>query len=100
MRHDDTTVSAVARHLGVDWHTAWAAIQTEANRRVKRPDRLKGVRTLGVDEHIWRPSMRSTNKAITVVVDLTRDGHGCLHARLLDAVQGRSGRVYANWLIE
>jgi len=24
----------------------------------------------------------------------------CLHARLLDAVQGRSGRVYADWLTE
>ena len=27
LRHDDTTVSAIARHLGVDWHTAWSAIQ-------------------------------------------------------------------------
>jgi transposase len=98
LRHDDTTVSAIARHLGVDWHTAWDAIKTEARRRVKRPERLKGVKTLGVDEHIWRPSMRSTTKAVTVMVDLTRDEHGCLHARLLDAVEGRSGTVYADWL--
>jgi transposase len=28
LRHDDTTVSAIARHLGVDWHTAWAGIQS------------------------------------------------------------------------
>jgi transposase len=63
LRHDDTTVSAVARHLGVDWHTAWAAIKTEARRRVKRPDRLKGVKTLGVDEHIWRPGLRAANRA-------------------------------------
>ena len=34
------------------------------------------------------------------MVDLTRDEDGCLHARLLDAVQGRSGRVYADWLSE
>jgi len=98
LRHDDTTVSAIARHLGVDWHTAWDAIKTEARRRVKRPERLKGVKTLGVDEHIWRPSMRSTTKAVTVMVDLTRDEDGCLHARLLDAVEGRSGTVYADWL--
>jgi transposase len=98
LRHDDTTVSAIARHLGVDWHTAWDAIKTEARGRVKRPERLKGVKTLGVDEHIWRPSMRSTTKAVTVMVDLTRDEHGCLHARLLDAVEGRSGTVYADWL--
>jgi len=24
--HDDTTVSALARHLGVDWHTLWNAV--------------------------------------------------------------------------
>jgi hypothetical protein len=23
LAHDDTTVSALARHLGVDWHTCW-----------------------------------------------------------------------------
>jgi hypothetical protein len=38
------------------------------------------VKTLGVDEHIWRPSMRATNKAVTIMVDLTRDENGCLHA--------------------
>lgn len=98
LRHDDTTVSAIARHLGVDWHTAWDAIGAEAERRVKKPERLQGVQTLGVDEHIWRPSVRHTNKAVTVMVDLTRDADGCLHARLLDAAEGRSGTVYANWL--
>ena len=35
-----------------------------------------------------------------MMVDLTRDEHGCLQARLLDAVQGRSGKVYADWLTE
>ncbi|TCN39313.1 transposase IS204/IS1001/IS1096/IS1165 family protein [Kribbella orskensis] len=47
LRHDDTTVSAIARHLGVDWHTAWAAIKTEATRRVSRPERLKGGEDAG-----------------------------------------------------
>jgi hypothetical protein len=83
---------------GGDWHTAWAAIKTEAIRRVNTPERLKGVKPLGVDEHIWRPSMRATNEAVTIMVDLTRDDSGCLHARLLDAVEGRSGTVYADWL--
>ena len=32
------------------------------------------------------------------MVDLTRDEHGCLHARLLDVVPGRSGTAYAAWL--
>ncbi|MEV0290837.1 hypothetical protein AB0H36_42485 [Kribbella sp. NPDC050820] len=86
-------MSAIARHLGVDWRTAWA----EARRWVKKPKRLKGVKTLGVDEHICRPGLRGTNRAVTVFVDLTRDENGCLHARLLDAVEGRSGAVYADW---
>ena len=30
MSQDDTTVSALGRHLGVDWHTAWTAIEAEA----------------------------------------------------------------------
>ncbi len=98
VRHDDTTVSAIARHLGVDWHTAWAGIGPEAERRIAKPGRLSGVKTLGVDEHIWRPGLRSSTKAVTVMVDLTRDEHGHLHARLLDAVEGRSGTVYADWL--
>jgi len=28
--HDDTTVSALARHLGVDWHTLWDAVKVAA----------------------------------------------------------------------
>jgi transposase len=95
---DDTTISALARHLGVDWHTLWDAVETEALRRVDTPDRLAGVRTLGVDEHVWRPGRRGHDRAVTAMVDLTRDEHGCLHARLLDVVPGRSGTAYAAWL--
>ena len=98
LSHDDTTVSALARHLGVAWHTAWTAIETEAKARVARPERLAGVKTLGVDEHIWRPSRVGTDRAVTIMVDLTRDQDGCLHARLLDAVVGRSGTAYKTWL--
>ena len=100
MGHDDTTVSALARHLGVDWHTLWDAVEVEATARVDDPARLDGVATLGVDEHIWRPSRLGTDRAVTSMVDLTRDEHGCLHARLLDVVPGRSGTGYAAWLRE
>jgi transposase len=89
LSYDDTTVSALARHLGVDWHTAWDAIEVAAKARTSDPDRLKGVRTLGVDEHIWRPSRIGVDRAVTIMVDLSRDQAGCLHARLLDAVMGR-----------
>jgi transposase len=98
LSYDDTTVSALARHLGVDWHTCWDAIEPEAKARTSNPHRLKGVRTLGVDEHIWRPSRIGVDRAVTIIVDLTRDQAGCLHARLLDAVVGRSGSVYKAWL--
>jgi len=37
---------------------------------------------------------------VTGMVDLTRDQHGTLHARLLDVVPGRSGTAYADWLKE
>ena len=98
LSHDDTTVSALARHLGVDWHTCWNAIEIEATARIGKPERLQKVTTLGVDEHIWRPSRIGTDRAVTIMVDLTRDQDGCLHARLLDAVVGRSGTAYKSWL--
>lgn len=40
--HDDTTISALARHLGVDWHTLWAAVETAASAKVADPARLNG----------------------------------------------------------
>lgn len=99
LTHDDTTVSASARHLGVDWHTCWDAIEVEATRRLADPTRLEGVEVLGVDEHIWRPSkIGDAARAVTGMVDLTRDANGQLHARLLDVVPGRTGTAYAGWL--
>lgn len=96
---DDTTVSALARHLGVDWHTCWDPVEAEATRRLADPARLRGVEVLGVDEHIWRPSrIGDAQRAVTGMVDLTRDAHGQLHARLLDVVPGRTGTAYAGWL--
>jgi transposase len=101
LEHDDTSVSALARHLGVDWHTCWDAVEAEAGRRLADPARLAGVSALGVDEHIWRPSrIGAKDRAVTSVVDLTRDANGNLHARLLDVVPGRSGTAYAGWLQE
>src|SRR5215213_3812387 len=38
------------------------------------------------------------DRAVTIMVDLTRDQDGCLHAQLLDAVVGRSGTAYRTWL--
>jgi transposase len=95
---DDTTVNALARRLGVDWHTLWDALKVEAQRRADDPDRLRGVESLGVDEHIWRPGKFGAGREVTCMVDLTRDANGQVRARLLDLVLGRSGPAYAGWL--
>jgi transposase len=95
---DDTTVAALARRLGVDWHTLWDALKVEARRRADHPDRLSGVESLGVDEHVWRPGKFGQGREVTCMVDLTRDANGQVRARLLDLVLGRSGPAYAGWL--
>lgn len=101
LRLDDTTVSAIARRLGVNWHTCWNAVRKHAETSIDIKKRASGVKAIGVDEHIWRPSrISSADKAVTVMVDLTRGPDQRLCARLLDAVQGRSGTVYADWLKE
>jgi transposase len=43
LAHHDTTVSALARHLRVGWHTLWRAVEAEADARISRPGRLTGV---------------------------------------------------------
>src|SRR5690606_35179622 len=62
--------------------------------------RFDGVRTLGVDEHIWHHVSIDERgpKELTGMVDLTRDQHGKVRARLLDLVPGRTGKAYADWL--
>ena len=98
LAEDDTTVSALARRLGVDWHTLWHAVKVEAERRLARPGRLAGVSALGVDEHVWRPGRFGAGRDVTGMVDLSRDQHGRVRARLLDLVPGRSGPAYRAWL--
>jgi transposase len=39
-------------------------------------------------------------KELTGMVDLTRDQHGQVHARLPDLVPGRSGQAYRTWVVE
>jgi hypothetical protein len=47
-------VAALARRLGVDWHTVWDAIAPLLTELADDPGRLTGVDTLGVDEHVVR----------------------------------------------
>jgi transposase len=66
LRLDDTTVSAIARRLGVNWHTCWNAVKKHAKTSIDIKKRASGVKAIGVDEHIWRPSrISSADKAAT-----------------------------------
>ena len=64
------------------------------------PARFDGVTTLGVDEHLWHHVDERARgpRALTGMVDLTRDQDGRTRARLLDLVPGRSGKAYGDWL--
>lgn len=102
LQRDTASVAAVARRLGVDWHTLWDTIAPLLDGLAAEPARFAGVTVLGVDEHIWHHAPRPGKgpKELTGMVDLTRDGDGKPQARLLDLVPGRSGPAYAGWLVE
>lgn len=53
MRRENLSVQGLARQLGVDWHTAWKAIRPLLEQAAADERRFTGVKTLGVDEHIW-----------------------------------------------
>ena len=96
---DRTTISAIAAELGVSWHTASTiAMRTTADLvAAAAPDRLAGVRVIGVDEHRWAPRRIGSNGFVTLIIDLTPTHDHSGPARLLDLVQGRSA-VLATWL--
>jgi len=62
------------------------------------PDRLAGVRVIGVDEHRWAPRRRGTEGFVTLIIDLTPVLDGTGRARLLDMVAGRSAAALTRWL--
>jgi transposase len=97
---DRTTVSAIAVELGVCWHTV-SPIAMGGNAALVAaagPDRMAGVRIIGIDEHRWAPRRHGTDGFVTVIIDLTpvHDRRG--PARLLDVVAGRSATALASWL--
>ena len=95
---DDLSVSRVANHLDVAWHTANSAIINEGQRLLfNDPKRFDGVTVLGVDEHVWRHT-RLGDKYVTIVVDLTPVRNKTGPARLLDVLEGRSKQAFKHWL--
>jgi len=95
LRREHATISGLARRLGASWWALWRAVKPVLEHLAGDESRFTGVRSLGVDEHIWHHGDRSTKgpKELTVMVDLTRDDEGRVHARLLDLVPGRSKRA-------
>jgi len=102
LRREHASVSGLARQLGTSWRTVWRAVRPLLEAMAADETRFAGVRALGVDEHIWHHvSVKARGpKELTGMVGLTRDQHGRVHARLLDLVAGRSGKVYGDWLRE
>lgn len=111
VRREHASVNGVRRQLGTGWRTAWEAIKPLLQDAADQEARFEGVTVLGVDEHVWhhvstKPIAEGGRgpKELTGMVDLTRhrDSRGNLvvRARLLDLVPGRSGKAYADWLIQ
>ena len=97
---DRTTVSAIATELGVSWHTV-SSIAMRATAELiadAGPDRLAGVRVIGVDEHRWAPRRRGTEGFVTLIIDLAPVLDGAGRARLRDMVAGRSAAALPRWL--
>lgn len=94
------SVARVAEGLAVSWNTANNAVLAEGKRLlIADAARFEGVAVIGVDEHVWRHTRRG-DKYVTVIIDLTpvRDKTG--PARLLDMVEGRSKKAFADWLAD
>jgi len=97
---DRTTISAIAAELGASWHTVSTIAMHATAQLVAQagPDRLAGVRVIGVDEHRWAPRRRGAAGFITLIIDLTPVHDRSGSARLLDLVPGRSATALASWL--
>jgi transposase len=97
---DRTTISAIAAELGVSWHTVNSiAMQATAQLvAAAGPDRLAGVKVIGVDEHRWAPRRGGVKGFVTLIIDLTPTHDQTGAARLLDLVPGRSAAALADWL--
>jgi transposase len=102
VRREHASIAGAARQLGASWRTVWESIKPILEAAAADEARFAGVIILGVDEHLWHhvSVAKRGPKELTGMVDLTRDKHGRIRARLLDLVPGRSGTVYKQWLKE
>ena len=96
---DATDVARVAVDLGVGWPTVMRAV-TEYGQKVLDGQWLHtNVTVLGLDETAFLAATAvSHTRYVTGMVDLQPAGGG--PARLLDVLEGRSGKVVTDWLTE
>jgi transposase len=89
---EGTSVAKAARSFGVCWATAMAAVERHGRPLVDDPARTAGTTALGVDETTFLHARAGRHTTyVTGMVDLHR-------GRLLDVVEGRSGKVVTDWL--
>ncbi len=94
---DATDVAAVAAELGVGWPTVMRAVVEYGTQLLDAAARDRLVSMLGVDETAFlKATATSPTRFATGLVDLRPAGGG--PARLLDVVEGRSGRVLSDWI--
>jgi transposase len=91
---DGETVARVAGQYGAGWQAIMNAVVEYGRPLVEDPHRLDGVERLGVDEtaFLGANAYHSTT-FVTGIVDLTDPV-----ARLLDVVDGRSGKALCDWV--
>lgn len=100
MAIDNMSIKAIAQNLGLGWDLTWKIAQDACASLARDPDRLRGVRIIGVDEHRWSHNRSSTGGGyVTVIVDMTPSpGNQHTPARLLDVIEGRSNTVLSAWI--
>jgi hypothetical protein len=78
---DRLSIARVAAGLGTSWHTVNDAVLAAGRELlINDPNRLDGVRVIGVDAHAWRHTRRG-DKFVTVIITESGD---LLTASLLD----------------
>ncbi|MFL5334997.1 MAG: ISL3 family transposase [Geminicoccaceae bacterium] len=96
---DAHSVAAVAADLGVGWPTIMRAVRHYGQQILDAQWLHTAVVKLGVDETAFLAATATSHtRFVTGLVDLAPAAGG--PARLLDVVEGRSGKVVTDWLEE
>ena len=89
---ENASVALCARNFGVGWHAAWAAVTDVGTPLADDPERVAGVRAVGLDETMYRHARRGRRRVlVTGVVDVDT-------GRLLDVFVGRHAADLRQWM--